>query len=234
MKRNEITNCVYRTARWSSDHLLGRSANLNLGWLMLVICLGVAACDNNGLSDNVDQCPKASAGATVDVATCESAIVVTDPDGYCADSPAGVTCSRNNNFDSVWEHSGDYAQVIRGDIIAMPFTTRDSSQDGGQISVTSPEPGFTDNRQFWMWISKTPGGQALDGAECSHFMARARGGMYWSQNSKWISGDRICYLGPSETLLYLNFTACMSDGFACMGPIASQYSFNVRRSYKVY
>jgi len=100
--------------------------------------------------------------------------------------------------------------------------------------VTSPEPGFTDNRQFWMWISKTPGGQVLDGAECSKFMARARGGMYWTQNSKWISGDRICYLGPSETLLYLNFTACMSDGFACIGPIASHYSFNVRRSYKIY
>ena len=106
--------------------------------------------------------------------------------------------------------------------------------DGGRLSVTSQEPGFTDGRRFWMWVSETPGGRALTGPECSQLMARARGGMYWTQNPKWVDGERICYLGSSAKTLYFNFTACETDGVACAGVIAARYEFRVRRSYKSY
>ena len=156
------------------------------------------------------------------------------PGGYCSGGADNITCSVDNNLDNLWEHSGDSAQTIRGDVVALPFSTRESSVDGGRLSVTSQEPGFTDGRRFWMWVSETPGGPALTGPQCSQFMARARGGMYWTQNPRWVDGERICYLGSSAKTLYLNFTACETDGVACAGPIASRYEFSVRRSYKSY
>ena len=193
----------------------------------------VSDTDGDGVNDDVDQCPSTPAGVSVDATGCESAVVVNSGD-YCAGSPAGVTCSTDNNFDSVWEYSGDLAQVIRGDIISLPFTTRDSGRDGGQFSVTSPESGFIDGRSFWMWVSETPGGASLLSAECSKQFSRARGGMYWTQNTKYIGNDKLCYLGNYEQVLYLNFTACETDGAYCVGPISPLYRFNARRSYRAY
>ena len=189
--------------------------------------------DGDGVNDDVDQCPGTPAGASVDATGCESVVVVNNGD-YCAGSPAGVTCSTGNNFDSVWQYSGDLAQVIRGDIISLPFTTRNSGRDGGQFSVTSQEPSFIHGESFWMWVSDTPGGTALQGEECSQFLARARGGMYWTQNTKYVGSDRLCYLGNFEQVLYLNFTACETDGDQCVGPISPLYRFNARRSYRAY
>ena len=193
----------------------------------------VSDTDGDGVNDDVDQCPGTPAGVSVDATGCESVVVVNNGD-YCAGSPAGVTCSTGNTFDSVWEYSGDIAQVINGDIISLPFTTRNSGRDGGQFSVTSQEPSFIHGESFWMWVSDTPGGTALQGAECSQFFARARGGMYWTQNTKYIGSDRLCYLGNFEQVLYLNFTACETDGAQCVGPISPLYRFNARRSYRAY
>ena len=193
----------------------------------------IADSDGDGVNDDVDQCPGTPAGASVDGTGCQTALVINNAD-YCAGTPAGVTCSTANNFDNVWEYSGDLAQVIRGDVIAMPFTTRQSSRDGGQFAVTTQEGAFIDGRSFWMWVSYEPGGTPLQGEECNQLFAQARGVMYWTQNGKYMNSDRFCYLGGSEQVYYLNFTACETDGTQCLGPVSPLYRFNARRAYRAY
>lgn len=207
---------------------------LVLSWLALAVFSGIAACDTVGQDQVAEACSAASPDLELEATSCASDSVSMGPGGYCSGGADNVTCSVDNNVDNLWEHSGDSAQTIRGDVVALPISTRESSVDGGRLSVTSQEPGFTDGRRFWMWVSETPGGPALTGPQCSQFMARARGGMYWTQNPRWVDGERICYLGSSAKTLYLNFTACETDGVACAGPIASRYEFSVRRSYKSY
>ena len=207
---------------------------LVLSWLALAVFSGIAACDTVGQDQATEPCSAASSELELEGASCASGSVSISLGGYCSGGADDITCSVDNNLDNLWENSGDSAQMIRGDVVALPFSTRESNVDGGRLSVKSQEPSFTDGRRFWMWVSETPGGLALTGPQCSQFMARARGGIYWTQNPKWVDGERICYLGSSAKTLYLNFTACETDGVACAGVIAARYEFSVRRSYKSY
>ena len=207
---------------------------LVFSWLALALFSGIAACDTVGQDQAAQPCSAASPELELEGLSCASDSVSMSPGDYCSGGADDITCSADNNLDNLWENSGNLVQTIRSDVIALPFSTRESSVDGGRLSVTSQEPGFTDGRRFWMWVSETPGGPALTGPECSQLMARARGGMYWTQNPKWVDGERICYLGSSAKTLYFNFTACETDGVACAGVIAARYEFRVRRSYKSY
>ena len=207
---------------------------LILNWVALAVSAAIVACDTVGGDQVTEPCAATSTVLEESGGSCASGTISVGSGSYCFDAADDVACSIDNNLDSLWESSGDSVQTIRGDVVAMPFTLRESTLDGGRLSVMSQEPTLTDGKLFWMWVSETPGGPALAGTQCSQFMARARGGMYWSQNPKWADGERICYLGSSEKTLYLNFTACETDGVACAGPIASRYEFSVRRSYKSY
>lgn len=189
--------------------------------------------DGDGISDDVDQCPDTRTGASVDSTGCESVVAV-DQSRYCEGAPSGVTCSPAVNMDPVWAGGGLGDLEIRGDIVSLPFTTRDSTVDGGRMAVTSQNGYFIDGRSFWMWLSDTPGGVQIQGSECAQFMAQARGGIYYTQNPKWEGSSNICYLGTAERTLYANFTACETDGVQCTGDISTSYKFSLRNSYVRY
>lgn len=202
--------------------------------------------DSDGVSNAVDQCANTATGASVDATGCPVTTTTPPPTttppttntgAYCSGTPAGVTCSAANNMDKWWEYSGEVKQVLDGVILSLPFSTRASTRDGGQVGLTTYEGAFINGESFRAWISDTPGGKPLRAdSNCNIYMAQARGGMYWTQNPKYASSTRFCYLGQAERTLYLNFEACTHDasGLSCAGPRASGYNFDVRRSYRAY
>jgi hypothetical protein len=201
--------------------------------------------DSDGVSNAVDQCANTATGASVDATGCPVTTTTpptttpptTNTGAYCSGTPAGVTCSAANNMDKWWEYSGEVKQVLDGSVLSLPFSTRASTRDGGQVGLTTYEGAFINGESFRAWISDTPGGKPLrSDSDCNIYMAQARGGMYWTQNAKYANNTRFCYLGQAERTLYLNFEACTHDasGLSCAGPRASGYNFDVRRSYRAY
>jgi len=194
--------------------------------------------DQDGVSNAADQCANTPTGTDVDATGCPKQTTTTTNSGaYCAGAPSGVTCSTSNNMDVWWEYSPEIKQKLDGTILSLPFSTRASSRDGGQVSVTTYEGAFISGESFRAWISETPGGNPLrvDSA-CNIYMAQARGGLYWTQNSRYENNTRFCYLGQTERTLYLNFEGCNHDstGLSCNTPRVSGYNFDVRRSYRAY
>ena len=200
--------------------------------------------DGDGVSDAADQCANTAAGATVDATGCpvtntntNTNTTTTNTGSYCSGAPTGVTCSASNNMDPWWEYSPEVKQTLDGTILSLPFTTRESTRDGGQVGFTTYEGAFINGESFRAWISATPGGKPLQvDSNCNLYLAQARGGMYWTQNPKYANNSRFCYLGGTKRTLYLNFEGCVHDssGLSCAGPRASGYRFDVRRSYRAY
>ena len=194
--------------------------------------------DNDGVSNAIDQCPNTPANTDVDANGCAVSNTPAPTNGtYCAGTPAGVTCSASNNMDPWWEYSPEVSQKLDGTILSLPFSTRASTRDGGQVGFTTYEGAFINGESFRAWISEKPGGDPLSvDSNCNIYLAQARGGMYWTQNTKYANNKRFCYLGRAEQTLYLNFEGCRHDstGLSCAGPRASGYRFDVRRSYRAY
>ena len=194
--------------------------------------------DNDGVSNAIDQCPNTVAGTAVDATGCAVNNNPAPTNGtYCSGAPAGVTCSASNNMDPWWEYSPEVSQQLDGTILSLPFSTRASTRDGGQIGFTTYEGAFINGESFRAWISEKPGGDPLRvDSNCNLYLAQARGGMYWTQNTKYANNSRFCYLGGTKRTLYLNFEGCVHDstGLSCAGPRASGYRFDVRRSYRAY
>jgi hypothetical protein len=200
--------------------------------------------DGDGVSNAADQCANTPSGTSVDTTGCPVTTNSTPPanntgntGAYCDGAPSNVTCSPSNNMDPWWDYSPEIAQKLDGTILSLPFSTRASSRDGGQVGFTTYQGAFIDGESFRAWISETPGGRPLRAdSDCNVYMAQARGGMYWTQNAKYENNTRFCYLGQAERTLYLNMEACIHDstGLDCQSSRVGGYRFDIRRSYRAY
>ena len=156
---------------------------------------------------------------------------------YCADALPVSICDPAVHLDNIWDYSGDMPQeTVAGRILSLPFTTRDSEVDGGQLSVKTVEGVFTDGTAFRMWFSERAGGPPLSTeSKCIVYFAQARGGIYWTQNPELDDNDGFCHFGQSARVLYLNFDVCVTDETGeCSGPRVGDYNFDLRRDYKAY
>ena len=156
---------------------------------------------------------------------------------YCAGAPAIVDCNPDRNLDPFWEFSADIPlQTPAGGILSLPFTTRTSEVDGGQLSLTTIENVFVDDRSFRLWFSETPGGDPLVAdTACQMFFRQARGGTYWTQNPTHTDNTAFCHLGAEERVLYVNFDVCpINEAGSCVGEREGGYRFDLRRNYRAY
>ena len=194
--------------------------------------------DKDGVSNATDQCANTPTGTDVDSTGCPNQTTTVTSGAYCDGAAAAVTCSSSNTLDPIWESTGDTKQVVDGDILSLPFTTRASSRDGGRVSFTSYEGTFAEGAEtFRVWVSETPGGRPLrTDTACNSGYVHARGGVYWTQNSAYATYPKACYLGQTERVLYFNFEACAHDRdtLECVGPRVRDYRFYVRRDYSPF
>lgn len=198
--------------------------------------------DGDGVFNSSDQCASTPAGTEVDSTGCPKQNTPTTPSSsgkYCEQTPSVAECDPSNNLDVWWERSGSLGQSTpRAGILSMPFTTRASSVDGGKLSLTTYESAFIDDTRFRLWFSETPAGDPINAnnGQCNAYMVQARGGVYWTQNPRYASSSKLCYLGEAERTLYVNFEACShsTNGLSCETPRVSGYRFDVSRSYRAY
>ena len=200
--------------------------------------------DGDGVVNSSDQCANTPSGTDVDATGCpkQTTTTTTTPTNsgaYCEPTPSGVECTPGNNLDVWWERSGSLGQSIpRAGILALPFSTRDSTSDGGRVSFTTYESAFIDDTRFRSWISETPGGNPINASngQCNSYVLQARGGFYWTQNPRYASSSKFCYLGGGARTLYLNFEACIhsADGLSCTTPRITGYRFDISRAYRAY
>ena len=156
---------------------------------------------------------------------------------YCEGGVPIAVCDPTVNLDDIWENSADIPlKTVAGGIMSLPFTTRASAADGGQLSLTTIEGAFTDETAFRLWFSETPGGSPLATyTVCRYFFAQARGGTYWTQNPQHNDNDGFCHFGQEERVLYLNFDVCRIDlDGECTGARAGDYAFDLRKNYRAY
>ena len=198
--------------------------------------------DGDGVMNSSDQCANTPPNTDVDATGCPTqttTTTTTTTGAYCDPTPSGVECSPSNNLDTWWERSGSLAQSTpRAGILALPFSTRESSRDGGRVSFTTYESAFIDDTRFRSWISETPGGKPINASngQCNSYVLQARSGFYWTQNPRYASSSKFCYLGEKARTLYLNFEACVhsADGLSCTTSRLSGYRFDVSRAYRAY
>ena len=195
-------------------------------------------------SDTIDPSDRDTGGEPVcDPYGCDSGNAVdsgqVDPGlpDYCADALPVAICDPAVHLDNIWDYSGDIPlETVAGRVLSLPFTTRDSEVDGGQLSVKTVEGVFTDGTAFRMWFSERAGGPPLSTeTDCIGYFAQARGGIYWTQNPELDDNDGFCHFGQSARVLYLNFDVCVTDELGdCAGPRVGDYNFDLRRDYKAY
>ena len=141
---------------------------------------------------------------------------------YCQNIPAGledvVSCSPSRNLDTFWLHEASFPRIsggldiAPGRILSMPFKTRQSERDKGLFNITTNDPTL-DSRDYYFhaWVSSAPGGPAVGGEFCEFFGDKAQTQFAWSQVPAE-AAYRLCYLGPSEQVLHMNFEV------KCFGP----------------
>ena len=158
---------------------------------------------------------------------------------YCSGAPGHVICDPSVNLDLWWEYSGETRfSTVAGTVLSLPFTTRASEVDGGQLGFTTSEPPFIDGTSFRVWLSDTPGGTPLaswEVSDCDSYFAQARSGIYWTQNHSHEGNTGFCILDTEPRVLYANFEVCQHDDtLECLGERQGGYVFDVRRSYRRY
>ena len=150
-----------------------------------------------------------------------------------------VICDPAVNLDLWWEYSGETRfSTVAGTVLSLPFTTRASEVDGGQLGFTTSEPPFIDGTSFRVWLSDTPGGTPLaswEVSDCDAYFAQARSGIYWTQNHSHEGNTGFCILDTEPRVLYANFEVCQhDDSLECLDERQGGYVFDVRRSYRRY
>ena len=184
-------------------------------WINLGLSLVVIGCGAGTTEEKTAQLEDEDSGQSVTTLAIQATPVIqmfqripgslTEPEDtgtplptYCSGAPAHVICDPAVNLDLWWEYSGETRfSTVAGTVLSLPFTTRASEVDGGQLGFTTSEPPFIDGTSFRVWLSDTPGGTPLaswEVSDCDAYFAQARGGIYWTQNHSHEGNTGCCIL----------------------------------------
>ena len=129
-----------------------------------------------------------------------------------------ISCERDVNLDVWWQHEASYKSITIPPrrILSLPFSTRDSEEDKGQVQITANMPTLDSSLWSWHgWISEVPGGSAIS-QYCESFADKAQAEIAWTQipnQAAW----QVCYLGNEAGAYHFNFEVrCVPElGMAC-------------------
>ena len=182
--------------------------------------------DGDGVSDASDSCPNTPSGTSVDANGCE---VTSNNGSYCSGTGSTTSCSATRNFDPWWDTVGEKGYSIpTSRVLSIPFTTRESSVDGGTLQYTTNQ---IESGYIWrFWFSETPAGTPLkSGGKCDVSLSQARTSAIWTQNPKYATDSGACFLGTAKRTLYLNYS--ISSGAALL---PKPYYFDISRGYRQF
>jgi hypothetical protein len=170
--------------------------------------------------------------------------------GYCRGSDDSVADCRLDGLFDPWIAGGGVQHLSIDDYkvevfpLLLPSRSDAEKVRFGYLQFTSREPKRNPETQdvFRAWWSAEPAGEPLEGSGCEWWEQRARGSMYWTQDSD-IAEPNVCNLGTTERIIFLNFeTRCLPGRYRGAGVCdadnpqkrADGYRFEVTRSLKGY
>lgn len=181
--------------------------------------------DGDGVSNANDSCPNTPSGTPVGSDGCE----LTSDGSYCSGAASNVSCLASRNFDIWYQRAGESDVVIPASrILSIPFTTRDSSSDGGTMQYTTNQIVLDYSWRFW--FSDSPGGAPLSsGGKCDVTESQARENAAWTQNPAYSGENTVCFLGTAKRTLYLNYSVSNAGKL-----LDRSYYFDVARNFRPF
>ena len=162
--------------------------------------------DNDGVPDSTpDLCPDTPPNTTVDATGCT--VVISNPNEYCDGVNTTTTsCSNNTTHDEFYQSSAEYlVEIPPGKILAVPFTTVDSTTAYGSLTHT------TDAAQgsyvFKSWFSTIPGASTTSSDTLCVYNRAPETPIEWQQDGT----SPGCNLGQTGRVLYLNYQPNVCD-----------------------